>query len=93
MPSSLPFPQPYLLLLCIFVMMSSVFCLSALLSSQKRAFTEAALAEKTSLEGIRLVVVATCEALALWQLLAENQLHVLATGRMIFLVTVSLMII
>jgi len=53
---------------------------STLLSSQKRALTEAALAEKTSLEGIRLIVIATCEALALTQLLAENQLHVLSAG-------------
>ena len=51
-----------------------------MLSSQKRALTEAAVAEKTSLEGIRLVVIATCEALALWQLLAENQLHILSAG-------------
>ncbi|XP_073400058.1 nuclear pore complex protein Nup155 isoform X1 [Dendrobates tinctorius] len=42
---------------------------------QRKFHTEAQLIEKTSLQGIHILVRKTCQALALWKLLCEHQLH------------------
>ncbi|XP_056402290.1 nuclear pore complex protein Nup155 isoform X2 [Hyla sarda] len=42
---------------------------------QRKYHTEAQLLEKTSLQGIHILVRKTCQALALWRLLCEHQLH------------------
>ncbi|KAM3938778.1 nuclear pore complex protein Nup155 isoform 1-T1 [Leptodactylus fuscus] len=42
---------------------------------QRKYHSEAQLIEKTSLHGIHILVRKTCQALALWKLLCEHQLH------------------
>ncbi|KAG9488421.1 hypothetical protein GDO78_007954 [Eleutherodactylus coqui] len=42
---------------------------------QRKYHTEAQLIEKSSLQGIHILVRKTCQALALWKLLCEHQLH------------------
>ncbi|XP_044151545.1 nuclear pore complex protein Nup155 [Bufo gargarizans] len=42
---------------------------------QRKYHTEAQLMEKTSLQGIHILVRKTCQALALWKLLCEHQFH------------------
>lgn len=42
---------------------------------QRKYHTEAQLIEKTYLQGIHVLVRKTCQALALWKLLCEHQLH------------------
>ncbi|KAG8599029.1 hypothetical protein GDO81_002854 [Engystomops pustulosus] len=42
---------------------------------QRKYHTEAQLIEKSSLQGIHILIRKTCQALALWNLLCEHQLH------------------